>query len=950
MEADNSPKSLHPKRKLFLLITLMLLSLIFSRSIDLGYLPETGMKAISVQIEYKGVFQEQIERLITSPLENELQSIPGIKRISSVCEQESATITIFFHDTAQLDRSYLLVRDVTERLYASLPEGVQRPVLLKSDMKSRPVFILAVDYDQDISEEELRTRFENVEGTGRVEIGGAPQKEVQIRFSPWLLAHCGLTLSDLNNALGSWNLIRSWNVANHLPAIVDSRVRSISDIAQLPVGRNLRMGDVADISLDQTPRKSLALFNGKASILVSVSKAGDANSVRLCAGLREASKAIPNATIVYDHGAHIESALRQVAINIGIGILAVSLLTMLILKRAAPALLICLNIPFSLVITIAGLKVFGFSLDIMTLSGLAVGTGMVIDAGVVFVEDESHYSRYSILVSGISTISVFLPLIFAPHSLQTAYAGIALSISMMITASMLYVFFILPDLLASMEGDKGKQVKIEEKSSPMKGHAIISRIRLPVIIALPLICLAVFYLAAGMQIQESDPAEQESFRFYLEFPPGVNLDMVQSRASGPLSRISSIAGVKFFSATLKPERVEASIHLVPGGDHYSVRSAIQNVTRAIPEAFLYFPEKGDEDQSLSIITTGPETERLKAINADLARRIQAELGYDDIVFHYKEVLPTNYLSFDSDYLTLSSTLPISIYNYLFSSLSGPVTGKWYTPLLPQGYADIRFFASQAGGYSTKQLLSMTVPLGNGNYTRVDSIATLDKRQETGNIYHFGRERSATMSVSVPRDAIKDAIEHLRLLSDASDYPTGYRSYVAPYYLETARQQQQLILVLVLSTACVFIVLMFHFEKITSTLLCMLQIPLSFSLPLIYFFLSHRAVDSAALIGLILVGGIAVNNGVLVLNELKGIEKNGRTIGLALRKKSPSIIISSLTTIAGIIPLLFKGNQSQAILASFSLTIALGVGASMLFLYLSFFALFPISHRPTSHRR
>lgn len=250
-------------------------------------------------------------------------------------------------------------------------------------MKSRPVFILAVDYDQDISEEELRTRFENVEGTGRVEIGGAPQKEVQIRFSPWLLAHCGLTLSDLNNALGSWNLIRSWNVANHLPAIVDSRVRSISDIAQLPVGRNLRIGDVADISLDQTPRKSLALFNGKASILVSVSKAGDANSVRLCAGLREASKAIPNATIVYDHGAHIESALKQVAINIGIGILAVSLLTMLILKRAAPALLICLNIPFSLVITIAGLKVFGFSLDIMTLSGLAVGTGMVIDAGVV---------------------------------------------------------------------------------------------------------------------------------------------------------------------------------------------------------------------------------------------------------------------------------------------------------------------------------------------------------------------------------------------------------------------------------------------------------------------------------------------------------------------------------------------------------------------------------------
>lgn len=95
METDNSPRSLHPKRKLFLLITLMLLSLIFSRSIDLGYLPESGMKAISVQIEYKGVFQEQIERLITSPLENELQSIPGIKRISSVCEQESATITIF---------------------------------------------------------------------------------------------------------------------------------------------------------------------------------------------------------------------------------------------------------------------------------------------------------------------------------------------------------------------------------------------------------------------------------------------------------------------------------------------------------------------------------------------------------------------------------------------------------------------------------------------------------------------------------------------------------------------------------------------------------------------------------------------------------------------------------------------------------------------------------------
>jgi HAE1 family hydrophobic/amphiphilic exporter-1 len=949
MEIDK-PNRYHPIRKFFVFISIITIGIIGFASIELGYLPESGQKAISIQIEYKGMFENQIERLITNPVENQIESIPGIKRISSVSEREKSIVSLFFFDTANLEQSYLRVRDAVERVYTGFPDGVQRPILTKSDMQSRPIFIIAIPYTEDISEESLRTLFENVKGTGRIEIGGAPRKEVWINFDPQLLAYTGETASSVSRSLSEWNLITSWNRSTAIPHVVDNRMKTVEEFSEIPLTHKLHLKDIASVSLRNRTHNSIALFNGEKCVLVSVSKAGDANTVDVCRRLRQATSGLPGSIPIYDYGSTIESTLTQVAWNIGIGITAVFILTILLLHRFYPALLICLNIPFSLIATMATLNICGLSLDIMTLSGMAVGSGMVIDAGIVFVEEFVRSGnirkttvsiRYPVIISAVSTAAVFLPLIFAPAIIQTLFVGIALSISFTLFFSLLYVFLILPDILSVRTAPAHPSTANGPRTILNHTHKLISKAPRFLQILLAGICISGFFAAAATPVIDTDLSTEKSLRFFLEFPPGTSLTAVRERSDSLVTALSTMPAIEKYSTTFKNERTEINISLDPREDPSLIRSRIRYLTSDVPDTFLYFPEDDLYSRSLMIICTGPDTSTLRKLCSSLAQDIKAGTGYSDIVFHYKNPLPAKYLTLDTDYLFLSHTKPKDVHTYIFRALSGPVSGKWYTPLLPQGYADIRMSAADSADYSAKELMSLPVPLSNGSSTPLSSIASLGMQQETGKIYHYGRQRSATISVRIPRSEVESALGSIEELTLKHSFPHGYRTIVAPYIKEKQEEKRDLIGLVILAICLVFFILVFHFESFSDAIMSVLQVPFAFSVPLIYFYLSGTPLNSAGLIGLILVAGIAVNNSILILDELSGLPKNHTNVFQALMNKSKAIIISSLTTVAGIIPLLIGRGETHNMLASLSLTIALGVGGSMFFLYLFFFSLFPI---------
>ena len=361
-----------PSRVFFTLTGLLVLLAVSSLSIPLGYLPGSAKKSIMIRLEYKGAFENQIEKVITNPMEEELSKIAGIKELFSVSEQEKSSINITFFPEINLDEAYLRVREEVDYVYSALPEGVQRPVISKSDINDRPVFIAAFEKKPYLTEDYLKRVFENIKGTGEIEVGGGFKEEVRITFLPENLSLSNITLQDLISSLRSSNIIGSFGKQTDIPHTLDGRLETIESIEDLYITSSIKLKEVAEVHLTEARKESIGRVQGKEKIIIYVHKSGDANTVNLCRKLTSLIDEFPEAQVIYNYGEKIEESLGEIFISIIFGIIFVTLLTFLFIRKFYPAILVSLNIPFSTLFAVACLNGLGYEINIMTLSGIAI--------------------------------------------------------------------------------------------------------------------------------------------------------------------------------------------------------------------------------------------------------------------------------------------------------------------------------------------------------------------------------------------------------------------------------------------------------------------------------------------------------------------------------------------------------------------------------------------------
>jgi HAE1 family hydrophobic/amphiphilic exporter-1 len=943
------------KRALFLLIILTLVLLFYGRGIELGYLPPSAHKTVSVTVEYRGAFEDQIERLVTWPLEEEVSRIPGIKELFSVSEQEKARLYIRFFPETDLDQAYLAVREAVDRLYAALPEGVQRPILGKSDWNSRPVFIAALGAGQRFNEDYIKSQFENVEGAGEVEIGGGSKQEIQIALHADRAAQAAVTINELVTRLRGNNSIGDFGPPGERSHLVDARLANPQALKDLRVSRAITLGELAEIRFTEAPKDSLGRVNGEARIVVYIHKAGDANTITLCRRLSRLIAGLGNAEILYNHGAKMERSLSEIGLAILAGIFFVVLFTLIFLKRVHFALLISLNLPFSILVSIACLKATGHELNLMTLAGIAVGVGMVIDSGVIYLEEfiavggqaaeATRRTAPAIVFSTATTLCVFLPLLFAERAFLDLFGGLAVAVGGSILASTVFVFAFLPPLLSVAYRQRGGRSAGSVASSPLPGkdwltriYMFIGRFRFVAMLTVAVLAaLAVHSLLTLKRESFTVPAES-SLSFWIEFPSGRPLDTVVQAAYRMESTLAALPGVSTFLSKYEKERASFDLALGPKAERRLLVQQIKTRAGDIPGGFLYFPdEKVDENDEFEVVVTGPGCRRLRIICSTLAAEVRSRVSRAEIIYHFKEVPPGRLISIDVRQAAALGISPLDLYATLFWSLSGPVAAKWNPPARAGdtgNYADIRLFSSRLQEGSMEEIMDLPVPLSPGSTIHVKNAASVKEEQGTGRIYHRNKQRSLSFSVRVPRERKPEALQAAKRLIDRFAFPEGYRAEAGIEEVETARLTFSALFSLALSTALVFLILIFQFERLSIPAFIFLQIPLSFILPLLLIELIGLPLSLPVIIGLILTAGISVNNSILVFAQLRQGQPTGKAVLEALRRKIRAMLIASLTTVMGVIPLLFTGPLGDGVLAPLSLTISAGVAGSILFLLLT----------------
>ena len=922
-------------RSLLLALLFLLPSFLFLSRASFSYFPAGNSRVISIEIELKGSYQEGVEQIITNPLEEELSRLEGLKDITSVSEDEKSRLTLSFHNQVDLDRAYLAVSDTLDRVSTSFPSHAGKPRLFRSDSRSFPVFILMIRKEEiPFSRNSLENWILSLPGVGKVEIGGMENKDLILKATGEHLLHYGLDTGDILSVIGENNRLVSIPVRPGLSLTGDLRYRSPEDFAEQRLRSGLTLENLATPYWRDAPRKSIARVNGEETILVWVHLSGDGNAVRLCRRLTSLQKTIPGSRILYNRGAVVEKALWKTA-RAGItGIAAVFLVTGLFLKKIKTAVLISLNIPFSLVVSLAVLTLAGKEIDLMVLSGCCVATGLIIDGGVILAECGSKEALKPVFYSLVSTVLVFLVFLFAPVQVKELYQGMILSITLVMGISFLYLFGILGHHL----------IHTEPVPHPPESYLLYDRIMdclssyrwisLALLMCLSGLC---GYGAFSLSFRSEVSPDDGNLSFSYEYPSGIPKESILEDLKGLEEKMTLWEEIDFFSSSFKPEKAIYQVELSDrkGKTRDLLKEKIIRNSRGTGGSLFFENNRKTGTYEISVLAHDRAVLFSQARN--VADYLQASLKGVRVILHFKKRPPLLRLESDRKVMAAGGVTPMSLYGQVSRILNIPVRLKWLPgePVFSGQYTyDVRFLNGSDSVTTLKELQELPVRTGPSDACKLDDLVMQELVPDFGRISHYQGRRGVQLSLEFEDFRVADISRKVEDLLNRLSLPDGVTVIHGKTFREKAADLRSLFLCVLLAITLIFLLLLFVFESLPIPLYLIIQIPGSLLFPLGLLALFRIPVTSPVLFSLILIIGISVNNGIVLFGGWSGDVINRDFLVNAVHTRSVSLLAALMTTVAGIIPLLLTREGLNDPFGALSFTIGSGLIHSLVSLYLT----------------
>jgi HAE1 family hydrophobic/amphiphilic exporter-1 len=454
--------------------------------LSLDLLPDISYPSLTIQTEFEDAAPEEVEALVTRPVEENVGVVPGLSRISSISRPGQSEVILEFGWDTDMD---LAVMDVREKLdLANLPTDAEKPVILRFDPAYDPVMRLHLYGDaplsrvRDLAERKVKQGLESTSGVAAVKVAGGREEQIRIEIDEKRLAELNIPVSEVSSVIREANLNQASGSlydldANYLVRVLNE-FQSVEEIRNLIVrnldGRQVVLGDVARVWRGTKERDVISRFNGRESVELRIYKEGDANAVAVSEAVRERleqlkqQKTYPGELtheIVYDQAQFINLAVRNVAAAALLGGLLATLVLFVFLRDLRSTATIGLSIPISVMATFTLMYQTGVTLNIMSLGGVALGVGMLVDNSIVVLESIHRHRRrnpdlaeavyqgtrevgQAVAASTLTTVAVFLPLIFVEGIAGQLFKDQALTITYSLLASLAVALTVIPMVLS----------------------------------------------------------------------------------------------------------------------------------------------------------------------------------------------------------------------------------------------------------------------------------------------------------------------------------------------------------------------------------------------------------------------------------------------------------------------------------------------------------------------
>ncbi|QEK11797.1 efflux RND transporter permease subunit [Crassaminicella thermophila] len=982
-----------PVSTLMFMLIAILLGAVCLNMLPIDLYPEMEIPVAIVSVNYSGAAPEEIETLITKPLEKSIATVNKLKKLSSYSREGNAIIVAEFESDVDMDIAALEMREKVDLVKGALPDDASTPMVLKIDPNAQPIIQLGISSDmekgklQRLIEDEISSRFERIDGVASVDIFGGNEREVRIKIDQEKLSGYGLTLPQIKNILRSENLNLPGGKVNkgskELLARTTGEFKSINDIKSVPIvlrnGEIIKLSDIASIELCYKERESLIRVNKKNALGIGIKKQSVANTVKVAEKVLKEISAVErdypqiNIVIGMDQSEFINKSINNVTKNAIVGGLLAVVILYLFLRNIRSTFIVGIAIPVSIISTFA-LMFFGdLTINLISLGGLALGIGMLVDNSIVVLENiyryrEEGYSRkeaailgakevgMAVFASTMTTIAVFLPIVFVKGFTSIVFKQLSFTVTFSLLASLIISLTVVPMLSSKIL--KVGEVKARKHSGISLGKILDSfskfidyiskfygkilkftlkhrKITVLVGLAILISSTALVSMIGG----EFFPKEDEGmFNVNVEVPFGTSLEdtdkivkqvekivsdipekeKIFTIVSSSLGFSTSVSNSSTVICTLKKEkyRKRSTEEIVNEVRNKVSTIAGANITVSETSSML---KGGPQSAAIEIELKGDDIQLLKSIGKDFEAIVKSIPGTAEVGLDTEEGEPEARVVLNRE---IASFYGISTYD-LANILKAAIDGVKATNFKYDGdEIDINISLDDRAKKSIENMKQILIKSPTGIMVPIGQIANIEYGNSPTQIKRINQIRTVNISSQLSGRDLKSVTDDIKKELEKYPLPSGYHYSFTGQHQDMMEAFSSLAKALILSIIIVYMILASQFESLLHPFTVMLSVPFALSGGFIGLFITRRSLSVPAFIGIIMLSGIVVNNAIVLIDYINQLRERGLKRREAITKAAAirfrPILMTTLTTVLGLLPLALgigEGASTQAPMAT-----------------------------------
>ena len=988
----------------------------FSR-LQIDLLPDIELPTLTIRTGYEGAGPVVMEQLITQIIEEIIATVPGVTELTSESSEGSSRVRVTFDWGTDIDTAAIDVQAQLEDEINELPDDIVRPRVSKFDVASYPVVIMGISSPMDpvgltrIIDTQLRLRFARIPGVAQIDTWGAYNREVRIELDPERIKALGI---PFNVILSS---VRDSNIDLPTGSIEQGRyeviLRAPAEYVDLEQIRNtvvaeregglVTLGQIADVRDTHEKRNRIIRLNGNPGLRVAIRKQPSANTVevagRVLAEIEEINRDYPQVRVVpvINQGNFIERSIRNVAQSVLYGGSLAIVVLLFFLRNIRSTMVISLAIPISVIATFAMIFFGGFTINLMTLGGLALGVGMMVDSSVVVLENifrrrEEHDEHpriasikgarevsSAILASTLTTLVIFLPLIFLRGVSGLLFKELAFTVMFALVCSLLVSLSLVPMLASKMLKTPTEQHwrspwldRLASRSDSAfkaldNNYAKLLRGALHhrwLVVFLSTGLLGASLLLFPMIGTEFlPPSDEGEVRVSGEMEIGMRLDLVDAQTikmedivmpavPEVVSSVTSVSGRRSNAVG------EIRMSLSPAAERDRSNQDIANDlrkrlegripgmkirTRAPQGQFLLDRILGG-DEGISVEVRGFDLATLEYLGKQVASAMESVDGITDIDFSRKAGIPQQEILVDRAKVADLGLTPRDVTKALETAIAGSKASEFRSE--GQSYR-ILVQLKNAEKRSLEEVLDLVLTTPGGEQVALRNLVYTAPSRGPAVITRKNQQRIVTIQANVAGRDLGSVAEDIRFALSGIVTPVGYELRMAGNVEELERASRELTLILILALLLVYMVMACQYESFRDPLIVMVSVPLAAVGVLTTLYVTQTTLNLQSYIGCIMLGGIVVNNAILLVDQASRLKRKGMptidAVAEAGRLRLRPILMTTLTTVLALMPLALgvgEGADAQAPLAR---AVVGGLSASTLITLVLIPVVFSLAH-------